>query len=102
MKRAKLKPISKSQSKRNREMDRIKRSLSPYCCICGHPAVDPARLLPRSTFPEYYIEEWNVVPMCREHHNLFDGNVEFRRSCTELVNIVRSHDECAANRHFKL
>lgn len=97
-----MKKVSKSQSGRNREMDKIKRNLSPYCCLCGRPAVDPAHLLPRSTFPEYYTEEWNVVPMCREHHNLYDDNIEFRRNCTDLVNIVRSHDECAANRHFKL
>lgn len=97
-----MKKVSKSQSGRNREMDKIKRNLSPYCCLCGRPAVDPAHLLPRSTFPEYYTEEWNVVPMCREHHNLYDDNIEFRRNCTELLNIVRSHDECAANRYFKL
>lgn len=83
-------------------MDKIKRSLSPYCCLCGRPAVDPAHLLPRSEYPEYYTEEWNVVPMCRDHHNLYDGNREFRRSCTKLVEIVRSHDERAANRYFGL
>lgn len=83
-------------------MDKIKHNLSPYCCLCGRPAVDPAHLLSRLIYPEYYTEEWNVVPMCREHHNLYDTNREFRRGCTELVNIVRRHDEQAANRYFDL
>ncbi len=97
-----MRKISKKQAKLNREVDRIKRNLSPYCCICGRESVDPAHLLPRSTYPEYYTEEWNIVPMCREHHNLYDGNLEFRKTCTDLIEIVRQHDEQAANRHFKL
>lgn len=97
-----MKKVSKVQSKRNREMDKIKRNLPPYCCLCGRIAVDPAHLLPRSLYPEYYTKEWNVVPMCREHHELYDGDKKFRRSCTELVNTVRQHDEMAANRYFDL
>ena len=97
-----MKRVSSKQAKLNREMDKIKRNLSPHCCLCGRPAVDPAHLLPRSLYPEYYIEEWNVVPMCRNHHDLYDGNREFRRRCTEVVNIVRLHDEQAANRYFGL
>lgn len=100
MKRTKLKPVSKSQAKKNRSVDKVKQSLSPYCCICGAPAVDPAHLLPRSTYPEHYYESWNIAPMCREHHDLFDASREFRKSCTELVEQVRQHDEKAANRHF--
>lgn len=97
-----MKQISKCQAKRNREMTKIKQNLSPYCCLCGRLAVDPAHLLPRSLYPEYYTEEWNIVPMCREHHQLYDGDREFRRSCTQLVNIVRERDKLAANRYFGL
>lgn len=97
-----MRKVSNKQAKLNREMNKIKRDLSPYCRLCGRPAVDPAHLLPRSLYPEYYTKEWNVVPMCRDHHNLYDGNRDFRRSCTELVNIVRQHDELAANRYFGL
>lgn len=46
-------------------------------------------------------KDYNGVPI-EDHHNLYDGNREFRRSCTELVNIVRSHDKKAANRYFGL
>lgn len=97
-----MKKVSKKKSKLDREMDKIKRSLSPYCCICGSYSVDPAHLLPKSMYPEYYVEKWNAVPMCREHHNLYDDNRDFRRSCTQLVEQVRQHDEKAANRYFGL
>ena len=83
-------------------MDKIKKSLSPFCCICGRPAVDPAHLLPRSEYPQYYTESWNVVPMCREHHNMYDNNRAYRRSRTELIDVVKAHDRCAANRYFGL
>ncbi len=97
-----MKKVSKTQSNKNKEIDKIKKRLSPYCCICGKIATDPAHLLPRSTFPEYYTEKWNIVPMCREHHNRYDNEIEFRRSCKNLINIVRQHDELAANRYFDL
>lgn len=102
MKRTRLKPVSKTQAKKNHEVDKIKRTLSPYCCLCGAPAVDPAHLLPRSTYPEYYSESWNIVPMCRKHHDLYDSNRAFRRKCKVLVERVRQHDENAANRYFGL
>lgn len=97
-----MKKVSKQQAKKNREIAKIKKSLSPYCCICGACAADPAHLLPRSMFPEYYTEPWNIVPMCRKHHNLYDGNREYRRSRTELVAIVLQHDMQAANLYFGL
>lgn len=97
-----MRKVSKKQAKLNREMDKIKRNLSPYCCLCGRAAVDPAHLLPRSLYPEYYTEEWNVVPMCREHHAQYDNNREFRKNCAALVNVVCQHDENAANRYFGL
>ena len=102
MKRTRLKPVSKKQAKINREIAKINRSLSPYCCICGTHAVDPAHLLPKSIFPQYYTEPWNIVPMCREHHDLYDGNRDYRRSRTELVEIVLQHDVEAANLYFGL
>lgn len=83
-------------------MDKIKKNLSPYCHICGAPAVDPAHLLPRGEYPEHYTKEWNIAPMCRYHHDLYDRSREFRRKCTDLVERVRIHDELAANRYFGL
>lgn len=85
-----------------REVAKIKSRKPDRCLLCGRPHTDAAHLLPRSMYPEYYTEEWNIVPMCREHHTRYDNNRSFRRSCTELVEIVKAHDECAANRYFGL
>ena len=97
-----MKKVSKKQSLRNRELDKIRKNLSPFCVLCGRRATGGAHLLPRSLYPEYYTAPWNVVPMCREHHDRYDSDRDFRRSCTDLENIVRQHDELAANRYFKL
>ena len=47
-------------------------------------------------------EPWNIIPLCREHHVLFDSDRNFRREQTKLIEIVKEHDELAANRHFGL
>lgn len=96
-----MRQISKSRARKLREFNAVKKGLSPYCCICGRLAVDAAHLLPRSLYPEYYSEKWNIVPMCREHHNLYDNNKEFREKQVELYMQVSLHDQLAANRHFK-
>jgi hypothetical protein len=97
-----MRQISKTQMKRNRELAKIKKELSPYCFICGQTASDGAHLLPRSMYPEYYTEKWNVIPLCRICHNLYDNNLTFRKKQTKLIKIVKCHDSLAANRYFKL
>lgn len=97
----KIRKVSKKQEALNNEMNKIKRELPDRCCICGRPAVDPAHLLPRSMYPEYYTAKWNVVPMCREHHRLYDNDIEFRKQQKKLYKIVLEHDEYAAHRYFK-
>lgn len=97
-----MRSVSKKQGAKNRDVERVKRGKPDRCVLCGRPHTDAAHLLPRSLYPEYYTEEWNIVPMCREHHTRYDNNRSFRRSCTELVEIVKAHDECAANRYFGL
>jgi len=97
-----MKQVSSKQSKKNRILAKIKSKLDPYCAICGNTGVDLAHLLPKGMYPEYYAEEWNLKILCREHHNLYDNEIEFRQQCTEFYNIVKSHDELAANRYFKI
>ena len=97
----KIRKVSKKQEALNNEMKKIKSELPDRCCICGRPVVDPAHLLPRSMYPEYYTAKWNVVPMCREHHRLYDNDIEFRKQQKKLYKIVLEHDECAAHRYFK-
>ena len=96
-----MRQISKHRAKKLREFDAVKRNLSEYCCICGRTATDAAHLLPRSLYPEYYSEDWNIVPMCREHHDRFDKDREFREKQVKFYMQVSRHDKLAANRHFK-
>ena len=94
--------VSKKQSTKNRAIAKIKVNLNPICACknCNNSSVDPAHLLPRSTFPEYYTEEWNLVGMCRFCHDKFDNDKEFRQKQTHLYEIVKAHDELAAYRYF--
>ena len=97
-----MRKVSKKQSILNRAVAKIKASKSDRCIICGRPYVDAAHLLPKSMYPEYYTEEWNIVPLCREHHTRYDNSRSFRQTCTELYKIVKAHDEQAAFRYFGL
>lgn len=86
----------------NRRLSAIKKTLPEYCVVCGRKGCDLAHLLPRSLYPEYITEEWNLVIMCRECHVRYDNEREFRRGCLDLVERVKQHDQCAANRYFGL
>lgn len=97
-----MKKVSKEQAKKNREMAKIKKGLSPYCVICGKAAIDPGHLLPRSTFPEYYTLPENIVPFCRSCHEQYDDDLSFRKKQVALILKVQSFDELAANRYFNL
>lgn len=97
-----MKKISTKQARLNRAVAKIKASKLDRCVICGRPYVDAAHLLPKSVWPEYYTEEWNIVPLCREHHTRYDNSRSFRQTCTELYEIVKAHDEQAAFRYFGL
>lgn len=100
----KIPKVSKKQSSKNRAIAEIKVNLNPICACknCNNASIDPAHLLPRSTFPEYYTEEWNLVGMCRGCHNKYDNDLEFRKKQLHLIAIVQEHDILAANRYFKL
>ena len=86
----------------NRRLNAIKKTLPEYCVVCGRKGCDLAHLLPRSLYPEYITEEWNLVIMCRDCHVQYDNNRVFRRGCFDLVERVKQHDQCAANRYFGL
>ena len=102
MKRTKLKNKSDKQIIIDREVTKLKSELPNFCILCGSPGIQAAHLLPRSTYPEYYSERWNIVPLCKCCHTLFDDNVQFRTKQVKLYNIVKQHDECAAHRHFRI
>lgn len=102
MNKTMLKSISKKQACRNRELKKIRDKLPKTCAICGRTACDLSHLLPRSTYPEHYTNPLNIVGLCRECHNKYDNNLSFRRKQKRLIERVRSFDECAANRYFRL
>lgn len=97
-----MKRVSTKQAALNRAVAKVKASKPDMCVICGRNFTDAAHLLPRSLYPEYYTEDWNIVPMCRYHHTMYDNNRSFRKTCTKLYEIVKQHDELAANRYFDL
>ena len=97
-----MKQISTKQAHRNREIARIKENLPSYCAICGKLAVDAAHVVPKSMYPEYYTNPLNIVGLCRECHNKYDNDLAFRRKQKRLIERVKSFDECAANRYFRL
>ena len=97
-----MRKVSSKQSIRNREVARIKASLPNFCFLCDQRPVDAAHLLPKSEYPEHYTKEWNIVPICRTCHEMYDSDRKFRREQNKLVEIVKEHDELAANRYFGL
>lgn len=97
-----MKQISNKQAQRNREIAKIKQNLPSFCAICGRQAVDAAHLVPKSIYPEHYTNPLNIVGLCRECHNRYDNNLSFRQRQKRLIDRVKSFDECAANRYFRL
>lgn len=88
----------------NRELTRIKKNLPSYCCICHRYTSAPQlmHLLPRSLYPEYITEEWNLRIGCPECHSKYDNDRSFRKQQKEIIETVRQHNELAANRYFNL
>ena len=97
-----MRQVSTKQAARNRQVARIKSELPARCEICGRPAQDAAHLLPKSMYPEYYTLPQNIVGLCRECHDLYDNDLDFRQGQTQLIEIVKTIDELAANRYFRL
>lgn len=96
-----MRAVSSKQSKRNREISKIKKCLPAYCVICGKIGVDAAHLLPKSIYPEYYTLPANIVSLCRKCHQLYDDDREFRSKQENLRLRVEKFDKQAAYRHFE-
>lgn len=94
--------ISKKQQQKNNILAKIKSNLEKKCFVCGKPANDLAHILPKSLYPEYYIEKRNLIILCRQRHDKFDNNIEFRQQQTELYDIAKQIDEQAAKKYFKI
>ena len=99
-----MKCISSKQSKINRTLSQIKTDLAQgnKLCRCCHSSLgtDLAHLLPRSTFPEYQTERWNLTLLCRKCHVKFDDDKYFRRN-TKLGLHIKDIDNLAYNRYYE-
>lgn len=96
--------MSKKQARKNTTLAKIKKRMDGKCHICGGRGVDLCHVLPKSRFPEYYTDEWNLFLGCRYHHTMYDYNVEFRKRCTELrdraLENVKQEDVGRVNAYF--
>lgn len=101
------KPVRKTSTRQqriNRELRKIKLSIPNVCCICGKhtDSGDLMHLLPRSLYPEYITEEWNLAIGCRTCHEQYDNDIHFRQKQHHIIARLASHDQRAVNRYFKL
>lgn len=96
-----MKQISAKQQQRNNILAKIKQGLKKECFICDAPANDLAHILPKSLYPEYYTEKRNLIILCRQCHDRFDNNIEFRQQKIELYNIAKQINRQAAIKYFK-
>lgn len=99
-----MKSVSVKQSKINRTLNKIKKVLvgDGRLCRSCHSSLgtDLAHLLPRSLYPEYQTESWNLTLLCRECHTRFDSDKDFRRE-TGLGRHIKQVDELAYNRYYE-
>ena len=48
----------------------VNRVYDEQCCVCGARGCERHHILPKGAFPQYIKSKWNIVPLCRHHHNL--------------------------------
>lgn len=102
-----MKQVSDKQARKNREIAKIKQRLlnetGGICRICGGYGNDTAHLLPKSRYPEYYLEPRNLVILCRNCHFLYDNDICFRKQQKSLIRQTNEFAlECDINHYFRL
>ena len=99
-----MRAVSTKQGAINRKLNKIKRVLARDSTVCrccrSRYGTDLAHLLPRSLYPEYQTESWNLTLLCRECHTRFDSDKEFRRE-TGLGNHIKQVDKLAYSRYYE-
>lgn len=96
-----MKKVSSQQANKNTILSELKKDKPKVCVICGKFGDDHAHLLPKSIFPEHYLEPKNLVIMCRTCHNLFDNDLSFRQKQTKLFEQICEFDKQGAIRYFR-
>ena len=72
------------------ELARIKAQQPKVCRICGVRANDQAHIFPRSTYPQYKTLAANLVILCRECHERFDNDPQFRATQHMLMRMAET------------
>jgi 5-methylcytosine-specific restriction endonuclease McrA len=98
---------STKQKKKDYTLALIKKELidnhGNRCCICQKScSPDLMHVLPKSIYPEHYLNPSNLVLGCRTCHQSFDDNQAFRKLQFELYEQVAEFDILGANRYFGL
>lgn len=74
------------------------------CCFCGEaPATDAAHLIRRSYSIALITNRENIVPACRECHDIFDNQKSKRhklKNIKAIVEKIKSLDELYYNKNF--
>ena len=97
-----MKKVSNNQRLKDRELAKIKALLPKVCYICGSNCnCEGAHILPRSTFPEYYTLQTNLIPLCKECHFKFDNDLKFRKDQEHIFEIAKEIDKLVSINHFK-
>lgn len=109
-----MKKVSKKTASRDRRIDKIKRSMNDECFLCRRSGCDPAHILPKSLFGRYADKDWNIIPLCRDHHTLFDDDRHFRCQCLQIkqhvekgLSTIKDEEEreklqMSINNHFSI
>lgn len=101
-----MKKVSEKQAIKNRLIAQSKKRLiDEYGCrcqICGSRfLIQLAHLLPKSRYPEYYLEPENHALFCQDCHFLYDNDIDFRQHQEWAYRKIKIFDELAANKYFK-
>ena len=81
---------------RNREWEVLKRrflKLHPNCEVCGARFPEVHHILPYHLFPEFEIDESNLITLCPEHHLLFGHLMSFKSYNPNVVEDVQIYKE---------
>ena len=96
--------VSKSQVKKNNSIAKSKSNLPDQCFFsgCFRKNTSLMHILPKGgQYCDFYEETWNHTRGCKEHHELFDNNVEFRQKQKHLYYQIKRFAKEKADNYFQ-
>jgi len=61
------------------------------CLFCGVMDTDGAHIYPAGPYPQYKEIVFNIVPLCRKHHQMMDNLGGFTRRPAQRINYLETH-----------